>query len=57
MTFGWAQVHIGLDMVGGLASLWLALHEWVGLVAYRWLGRSNALFPAPAPAPAAGSGG
>ena len=56
MTYGWAQVHLGLDMAGGFQSLWLGLHEWVGLVAYRWLGRSNALFPAPA-APAVAGGG
>ncbi len=31
----------------GLRRLETALHEWVGLVAYRLLGRSNALFPSP----------
>jgi uncharacterized SAM-binding protein YcdF (DUF218 family) len=31
----------------GLRRLETALHEWIGLVAYRLLGRSNALFPSP----------
>ena len=32
-----------------LASIDWAVHEWVGLVAYKLLGRTSALFPAPLP--------
>lgn len=32
---------------GGLRRLGWALHEWLGLVAYRILGRTGALFPGP----------
>jgi uncharacterized SAM-binding protein YcdF (DUF218 family) len=40
---------IGLNFDGGLRVLDDALHEWIGLVAYRLLGRTDALFPAPSP--------
>jgi len=36
-----------LRLAGHLAHLDVAAHEWIGLVAYRLLGRTNALFPAP----------
>ena len=36
-----------LDLVGGLGSLGLAVHEWVGLAAYRLTDRTDALFPGP----------
>ncbi|WP_428375576.1 YdcF family protein [Lichenicoccus sp.] len=39
---------------GKLATLDWAVHEWIGLVAYRLEGHSSALFPAPVPGPAAG---
>jgi len=52
-TSGWSRFRIGLDMMSGFENLWLGLHEWVGLVAYRWLGHSDALFPAPRPLPGA----
>ena len=52
-TYGWMQYHIGIDMTGGFESLWLALHEWIGLVVYRLVGHSSALFPGPAPWPTA----
>lgn len=32
----------------GLNTLRFALHEWLGLIAYRALGRTDSLFPAPA---------
>jgi len=38
----------GFDFIGGLELIDLALHEWVGLVAYRSLGWSDELYPAPA---------
>lgn len=37
----------GLRYSKGITSFSLAFHEWVGLVAYRILGRSDTLFPAP----------
>lgn len=39
---GWAP-----GLIGGLGDLHYALHEWVGLIAYRLLGRTDTLFPAP----------
>ncbi|MBM3569756.1 MAG: YdcF family protein [Alphaproteobacteria bacterium] len=42
--FAWG-LRFGLS--NGLRSLEVAAHEWAGLVAYRWLGRTSALFPAP----------
>jgi uncharacterized SAM-binding protein YcdF (DUF218 family) len=31
----------------GLRRLELAVHEWIGLIAYRLMGRSDELFPRP----------
>ena len=39
------------DFMGGLHILSLALHEWIGLVAYRVLDRTDALFPSPPTVP------
>ena len=39
-----------LDVAGNLAGLDLAARAWTGLVAYRLMGRTDALWPAPAPA-------
>jgi uncharacterized SAM-binding protein YcdF (DUF218 family) len=36
-----------IKLAGHLLRLDLALHEWIGLVAYRLLERTDALFPAP----------
>ena len=36
-----------LNISGGLRRLDFAMHEWIGLVAYRLTGRTDALFPAP----------
>lgn len=42
------------DLVDGLRAVYAGGRAWVGLIAYRLLGRSEALWPAPAPpAPAA----
>ena len=35
------------DLSSGLKSLESALHEWIGLVFYRLMGKTDALFPAP----------
>jgi uncharacterized SAM-binding protein YcdF (DUF218 family) len=35
------------DQGDGHPAYEIAEHEWLGLIAYRFLGRSNALFPAP----------
>ncbi len=39
------------DFTGDLRVLDLAWHEWLGLAAYRILGRIDRIFPGPAPAP------
>ncbi len=36
-----------VNLMFGLSSLELALHEWVGLALYRLTGRTDVLFPAP----------
>lgn len=36
---------ISFDILGGFSLAYVALHEWVGLVAYRLMGYTNALFP------------
>lgn len=40
------------SLAGDLGTLELAAKEWVGLVAYRLLGRTDTLFPGPAPSSA-----
>ncbi|HUZ75061.1 MAG TPA: YdcF family protein [Stellaceae bacterium] len=42
---------IGWDFESDLRVLDLAWHEWLGLTAYRILGRIDQFFPGPAPAP------
>ena len=39
--------HPSLSAINSLHRLDTALHEWIGLVAYRLTGKTNALFPAP----------
>jgi uncharacterized SAM-binding protein YcdF (DUF218 family) len=47
-TSGWSEAAIPFDMLGaGLMRADVAVHEWIGLVAYRLAGRSDALFPGP----------
>ncbi|MBF0333714.1 MAG: YdcF family protein [Alphaproteobacteria bacterium] len=50
-TTGAASLRGPADAPESLARLGQALHEWLGLAAYRVAGRSDALFPAPAPIP------
>ena len=38
---------LDLDLTGGLVLMSKALHEWIGLVAYRIFGWSDAVFPGP----------
>jgi uncharacterized SAM-binding protein YcdF (DUF218 family) len=46
---GWGE--LGFDLTGGLQLLGLGLHEWAGLAAYRVLGWTVELYPAPKPRP------
>ncbi|MBT6428809.1 MAG: YdcF family protein, partial [Rhodospirillaceae bacterium] len=39
----------GFNLVGGLSGLSHGLYEWLGLVSYRLLGRTDDIFPAPRP--------
>ena len=42
-----SQGSLHFDLAGGLSQFSLNMQEWVGLVAYYLLGRTDALFPAP----------
>jgi len=44
---------ISLGVTSGLGAFNKAVHEWIGLAAYRLLGRTEELFPAPGPTGAA----
>jgi len=46
-TFGTAGLNPRFDLRVALNDLETALHEWVGLLAYRLLGRSDDVFPGP----------
>jgi uncharacterized SAM-binding protein YcdF (DUF218 family) len=49
-TNGWGDLLDGFGSVsGGLTRLDNALHEWIGLVAYRLTGKTSALLPGPLP--------
>jgi len=39
--------YLNFSLAAGLGALGLAVHEWIGLIAYRALGRTDSLFPAP----------
>ncbi len=49
LTIGQYDFTPGLHLAGGLLRLDLALHEWVGLLAYRIMGYTDSWFPAPPP--------
>ena len=52
-TRGWFDALVPEDnFLNGLALTNLALHEWLGLLAYRLTGRIGELFPAPELSPA-----
>jgi uncharacterized SAM-binding protein YcdF (DUF218 family) len=38
---------LDLDFAGGLSLASFAVREWVGLLAYRWFGWTDSLFPGP----------
>lgn len=46
-TRGLADIGLFFSLRGGLDSFSAGLHEWLGLIAYRLLGRSDTLFPGP----------
>ena len=46
-TRGFAQIGPFFNLRAGLNNFAAGLHEWLGLITYRLLGRSDALFPAP----------
>ncbi len=41
------QLTVSWNVVGGLRTVNRALHGWIGLVAYRLMGRTDAVFPGP----------
>jgi uncharacterized SAM-binding protein YcdF (DUF218 family) len=43
----WRHFYWSLDFLGSLDALSEGMREWIGLVAYRLNGRTDALFPAP----------
>lgn len=47
VTRGRVEIAPSFNLRAGLNSFSAALHEWLGLIAYRLLGRSDTLFPAP----------
>lgn len=44
---GPGEAGLGFDLAGNLRLLSIALHEWIGLAAYRGLGWTDSLFPGP----------
>ncbi len=50
-TNGWQDLSaVFRSLSGGLRQMDTALHEWIGLIAYRLTGKSSALLPGPLPA-------
>ncbi len=48
-TSGPGRGRLGFSLAGGLHRLGLGLHEWAGLAAYRVMGWTATLYPAPKP--------
>ncbi len=46
-TYGPEQRRVGFDMISGIGRFEAGLRAWSGLLIYRLLGRTDALFPAP----------
>ena len=44
---GTKDLEIGFNFLSGLSALNQGMHEWIGLIVYRLLGRTDSLFPAP----------
>ena len=44
---GTKDLEIGFNFISGISALSQGMHEWIGLITYRILGRTNTLFPAP----------
>ncbi len=47
MTTGRVSLVPSVNLIGGLGGVQLALHEWIGMIAYRILGHTDAAFPGP----------
>ncbi|MFZ0694133.1 MAG: YdcF family protein, partial [Alphaproteobacteria bacterium] len=45
LTAGRDRAFLSFDLTGGFRLATLALHEWVGLIVYRMMGYSDALYP------------
>jgi len=45
LTAGPDEAFLSFDLIGGFRLAAYALHEWVGLIVYRMMGYSDALFP------------
>lgn len=45
-TDGYRKFELGFSPISGLSQLNLAMREWIGLIAYRILGRTSAILPA-----------
>lgn len=50
-TDGRGSFQLGFSPLGGLYSVSRAIHEWIGLFAYRVMGRTSNFFPSPEPVP------
>jgi uncharacterized SAM-binding protein YcdF (DUF218 family) len=50
-TNGWRDLLGIVAISGGLGSTDIAVHEWIGLIAYRVTGKTSELLPGPLPGP------
>ena len=49
LTYGTGEFELTFNPLSGLSELNNGLHEWLGLIAYRLMGRTPALLPGPEP--------